>query len=153
MPPIETRWPLFNWPIWARWSVTLSFLTLVNWMLLVPAGVFKDVHIFLAHQDKIAHAVIFLTLALLVRWSLPAENGQSALRFAVLAALVIYAGSIEVFQPMLTHAGRKFEWADMACNYAGVAAGWMLFGRMVLCPQEPSVSDEGESASEIGTVT
>lgn len=137
--PVETRWRVLNWPGWTRWAATLFFLTLVNWLLLAPAGVFRDIHVFLAFQDKIAHGVLFLLLALLVSWSLPAWgssgfSGAVRLRLAVLAALVLYAGSMEVFQPLLAGSGRQFEWLDMACNFSGVCAGWLLFPKMALDP-------------------
>lgn len=135
--PVETRWRVFNWPGWARWTLTLSFLALINWVLFAPALVFKDVHVFLAHQDKIAHGTIFLTLALLVLWSLPEwgstkYSGGGRARLAVLAALVLYAGSMELLQPLLAGSGRQFEWLDMACNFSGVCAGWLLFPKVAV---------------------
>ncbi len=142
MTPVKTRWSLFDWPIQARWAVTLVFIVLVNLLLLAPARVFSGVHNLLAHQDKIAHVAIFLTLALLVRWSLPGESRRGWLQGAVLAALLVYAGSIEVCQPLLTRAGRVFEWLDMACNYAGVCSGWLLFGGLVFYPQPQSLPDK-----------
>jgi len=126
--PVETRWGWLNWPAQARWAVTLSFLTLVNVLLLSPAAAFKSIHVFFAHQDKIAHGLIFLTLALLVRWSLPGECGRGRPRLALIASLALYAGSIEVFQPFLAGYGRTFEWLDLVSNFAGVSAGWLFFG-------------------------
>lgn len=147
MTPVKTRWSLFDWPIWARWSVTLPFLTLFNWMLLAPGGVFKKVHVFLAHQDKIAHVAIFLALAMLVRWSVPGEYGRGWLRVAVITVVLIYTGSIEFTQLLLKKAGRSFEWLDMACNYAGVTAGWLLCGRTVLSSSDQDVTDPGRPCS------
>ena len=148
---VQTRWSWLNWPGWARWTLTLSFLALVNWLLLAPAGVFRGVHIFLAQQDKIAHCGIFLMLAFLIRWSLPMasessplalhHNGMRAVvnkerivQIVVFAALVIYAGSIEVFQPLLTKTSRGFERLDLVSNYVGMCAGWLLFGKAVIDP-------------------
>jgi hypothetical protein len=130
--PIETRWTLLNWPGWARLVVLAGFFVALNWMILAPASTFEDVHQFLAHQDKIAHGAIFLTLAWLVRWSLPEgaarEGVDGWLRCGVPAALVLYACSIEVFQPLLAGKGRQFEWLDLASNITGVCSGWLLFG-------------------------
>ena len=130
--PVETRWRLLNWPGWARLVVLTCFFTAVNWMIFAPASTFEDVHRFLAHQDKIAHGAIFLVLAWLVRWSIPAGEGREGddrwLRFGVPAALVLYACSTELLQPMLGGTGRLFEWPDLASNIAGVCSGWLLFG-------------------------
>jgi len=136
--PVQTRWPWFNWPSWARRILTLSFLALVNWLMLAPAGVFRGIHVFLAHQDKIAHFGIFLTLAFLVRWSL---NRERIVQAAVFVALVIYAGSIEVFQPLLTKMSRGFEWLDLVSNYVGIFTGWYLFGKTVFDPKIISLHD------------
>lgn len=130
--PVSTRWPWFNWPAWARWAVMLSFLTFVSWLLLAPAGVFRGVHVFLAHQDKIAHGLIFLTLALLVRWSLPGEYGRGWPQLAIITLLVLYAGSIEALQPMVGGSGRTFERLDLVSNFAGLCTGWLLFGRAII---------------------
>jgi len=134
--PVETRWRLLNWPWWSRLAVTSSFFAAVNWMIFAPASTFKDVHQFLAIQDKIAHGGIFLTLSSLVRWSLPGGTAARAgvdgwLRFGVPAALVLYACSTEVLQPLVGGMGRTFEWLDMASNIAGLCAGWLLFGTAI----------------------
>lgn len=167
--PVQTRWPWFNWPGWARWTMTLSFLILVNWMLLAPAGIFKGIHVFLAHQDKIAHFGIFLVLAFLVRWSLPvgfesssiphgprgmraALNGERIVQTVVFVALVIYAGSIEVFQPLLTRTDRGFEWLDLASNYVGVCAGWLLFGSVVVAPLDGMERDTTPAVQSVDDI-
>jgi VanZ family protein len=112
--------------------VTLLFTALVTWLMLAPQDLFADVPDVLDYEDKIAHGVIFLTLALLVRWSLPKTGGRGGSGAAVLALLVVYAGSIEGFQPLLTMADRQFEWLDLVSNYAGLCAGWLLMGRLVV---------------------
>jgi hypothetical protein len=133
--PVETRWAPLNWPWWSRLSVLAGFFAAVNWMIFAPASSFKDVHKFLAHQDKIAHGAIFLTLAWLARWSLPGvavPRGVDAwLRYGVPAALALYACSAEVVQPLVGGKGRTFEWLDMASNVAGLCCGWLLFGAAI----------------------
>lgn len=130
-----------NWPAWSRWLVTLSFLTLVNWMLLAPAGIFRRIHLVLAHQDKVAHALIFLTLAMLVRWSLPEAWEKGRLRVALVVALVLYASSVELLQPLVAGSGRLFEWLDMASNFVGLGVGWALFGKVAITPGELASTD------------
>ncbi len=129
--PVETRWKLLNWPGWSRLVMLVCFFAALNWMIFAPAGTFKDVHRFLAHQDKIAHCAIFLTLAWLVRWSLPGdavlEGATGWQRYGVPAALVLYACSTEVLQPLIGGSGRTFEWLDMASNLTGICTGWLLF--------------------------
>lgn len=116
-----------DWPEWThRLTLALFFLAL-NWLLLAPASTFKEVRKFLPHQDKIAHGFLFLVLAILVRWSLPARDGRGRRRLGIFAALILYAGAIEALQPVLGGAGRQFDWLDMASNLAGVCAGWLLF--------------------------
>jgi hypothetical protein len=127
-PPLKTSWPWLNWPPRARWAVTLLFTALVTWLMLAPDDLFSDVQDILQYEDKLVHGALFLTLALLVRWSLPKAGGRGLSGAAVLALLVVYAGSIEVFQPLLTMADRQFEWLDLVSNYAGLCAGWLLMG-------------------------
>ncbi len=146
--PTAARWRALDWPGPARWGATLSFFCAVNWMLLAPAKTFRDLHVLLACQDKIAHAAIFLTLALLVRWSLPAAWAGGWQRAAVLGAVALYAGSIELFQPLLAKAGRQFEWLDMASNFSGAGAGWLLGGLLVAraAGEPPAALDEAAPA-------
>lgn len=129
--PLETQWRILNWP--ARWrrAVALCFFAAVNWMLLAPSGAFREIHLFLAHEDKLAHGSIFLALAWLVRWSMPSRYGRGWQRFAALVSLGLYAGATETLQPLLAGAGRQFEWLDLASNFTGLAAGWMLLGAMI----------------------
>ena len=135
MTPVQTRWPLLNRPWWLRVALAAGFFAVLNWLIFAPASTFKEVHQFLAHQDKIAHGAIFLTLALLVRWSVPVgaarESFDRWLRYGVPAALLLYACSTEVLQPLIGGKGRQFEWLDMASNVAGLSAGWLLFGAAV----------------------
>lgn len=126
--PAATRWRWLNWPGWARLVATLSFLAQLNWMLLAPSDVFDATPELLPHQDKIAHLGLFLVLALLVRWSLPARFPERSSSLIVLVLLVLYAGSIEVLQPLLS-SSRTFDWLDMAGNFTGVCGGWVLYGR------------------------
>jgi len=135
---------ILDCPQWARWFVTATFFCFLNWLMLAPAGTFRNIHVFLAQQDKITHLVIFLLLALLVHWSLPPAFRAGWRRVAVIGALVVYAGSIELAQPLLTKTGRKFERWDMVCNFAGVAAGWLLFG--VLATRSPGRVGEDRTA-------
>lgn len=97
--------------------------------MLAPAATFDDVQVF-EYQDKIAHGVIFLALALLLRWSVPGEWGTGWAGVAVPSLLVLYAGSIEACQPLFTGSDRMFEWPDLASNLAGIGAGWALFQRL-----------------------
>jgi len=133
--PVNTRWPLLNRPWWLRVALAAGFFAALNWMIFAPASTFKEVHVFLAHQDKIAHAAIFLTLAWLVRWSVPVgaprESFDRWLRYGVPAALVLYACSTEVLQPLVGGKGRRFEWLDMVSNITGICSGWLLFGAAI----------------------
>jgi len=130
--PVETRWQVLNWPGWSRLTVLAGFFAAVNWMIFAPADTFKDIHQFLAHQDKIVHGAIFLALAMLVRWSTPAKafrvNSAGWLRYGLPLALILYACATEVLQPLIGGGGRQFEWLDMASNVAGLCSGWLLFG-------------------------
>lgn len=117
-----------DWPEWTHRLTLALFFPVLNWLLLAPASTFREVRKFLPHQDKIAHATLFLVLVFLVRWSLPAGAGRGWRRLGIFATLILYAGAIEALQPVLGGAGRQFDWWDMACNIAGVCAGWVLFG-------------------------
>jgi len=101
----------------------------VNWLMLAPSSAFEEVREFLPHQDKIVHGGLFLTLAILARWSLLSErNGRGWWRWGLFAAVLLYAGAIEALQPVLGGPGRQFDWLDIASNLAGAGAGWLLFG-------------------------
>jgi len=139
--PAQTRWTLLNWPGWSRLVVLACFFAALNWMIFAPANTFEEVPPYFAHQDKIAHGAMFLVLALLVRWSFPAGAARQGvdhwLRYGVPAALVLYACSTEVLQPLIGGKGRQFEWLDMASNIAGICSGWLLFGGAIArraCP-------------------
>lgn len=125
--PVRMRWQWLDWPGYARRTAAAAFLALLTWALVVPASAFEDVVHLFPHQDKLAHGGMFLALALLMRWALPEKWGYDRRRMAVLAVLTLYAASMEVLQSLGTASGRTFEWLDMACNQAGLFAGWALF--------------------------
>lgn len=133
--PVETRWGVLNWPAWARLLVLSCFFVLLNWLIFAPASSFPSMDDYFAHQDKVAHGAMFLALAFLVRWSFPAGAARDRLdgwpRYGVPLALVLYACSAEVLQPLFGGAGRQFEWLDMASNVTGVSAGWLFFGAAI----------------------
>ncbi|HEY5998799.1 MAG TPA: VanZ family protein [bacterium] len=126
-PAARMRWRALEWPAWLRRVAAGVYLALLTAALLAPPSTFEDAGQLFTHQDKVVHLAMFLALAVLARWSLPAEGGR---RPAAAAALVVYATAIEALQPALTAGQRTFEWADLACNAAGVSAGWMLFPRL-----------------------
>jgi hypothetical protein len=127
--PVPIRWRWLDWPANARWAVAASYLALLTWALLAPASTFDAIDEAFPYQDKVAHGAIFLALALLVRWALPAGWGSGRRRVAALAALVCYAASMEALQALIVTSQRTFEWQDMAFNQAGLCAGWVLFAR------------------------
>lgn len=124
--PTDTRWRWLNWPARARLTLAVAYFALLNGMLLAPSESFEDVELF-PYEDKAVHLAVFLGLAWLVRWAVPGRFGFGARAPAVAAALVVYAFGIEALQPLLTGGDRQFEWLDLASNYAGLAAGWLLF--------------------------
>jgi len=145
---VETRWRALNWPGWARRALTLAFFVGMNWLLLTPSDTFRKIHRFFAHEDKVAHAGIFLALAFLLRWSLPARGWRGALGRAALAALFVYAAGIETFQPLIGGKGRVFEWSDMASNFAGTFAGWLLFAWAAVAGDGGAADGQGGDGPE-----
>jgi VanZ family protein len=129
-PPAVMRWGWLNWPASARRSVTLGFLILINWLLLAPAGTFREVHIFLSHQDKIVHFGMFGLLTGLARWSIPAPWGQGWKRPVFILSLVSYGLATECLQLLMPSLGRNFEWSDLACDAIGIAFGLWLCERL-----------------------
>jgi VanZ family protein len=123
-------WWWLDWPGWLRRLTASLYFLVHNWLLLAPASTFEEVEEFLPHQDKIVHGTLFLTLAFLARWSLPAPGRAGWRRFGGIAAVLVYAGAIEALQPLIGGAGRQFEWLDMATNLAGAGCGWLLYGRV-----------------------
>jgi len=112
-----------------------------NWILLAPAAIFQDVHVFLSHQDKIAHFGIFGVLTWLFRWSIPARWGSGWKRVCFICSLAAYGAAIEFVQPLIPGAGRSFEWMDMFWDCVGVAAGvfvceWLSCAECVVEPYQ-----------------
>ena len=110
-----------------RLAASLYFLAL-NWLLLAPAETFEALPELFPHEDKIVHGGVFLVLAFLVRWAATAGDRRVRGWRWVLAAVLLYAGSIEALQPLIGGAGRRFEWLDLASNVAGAGCGWLLCG-------------------------
>ena len=102
---------------------------MITALLFAPGSTFEDIDRWFPHEDKVVHAAIFLGLAALVHWSLPGERGGRRLRLAALAAVMLYAASVEALQPQLT-TGRLFELSDLASNCLGTLAGWWSFGAL-----------------------
>lgn len=121
--PISMRWRLLNWPPVARRLVTLAFFCFLNWLLLSPAETFRNVHLFLSNQDKLAHLLIFAVMAGLSRWSIPQAWAEGRWRPCLLLTLLAYGTAVESFQPLLAAAGRAFQWADLLMNWTGSFAG------------------------------
>jgi len=144
--PITMRWRLLNWPPLARRIVTLAFFCFLNWLLLAPAETFRDVHVFLSHQDKLAHFVIFAVMAGLSRWSVPIGLTTGRWRPVLLLTLLAYGTAAESFQPLMAAAGRTFQWMDLLMNWTGAVAGvWLCMqcarsANTHLPPAPPDVS-------------
>lgn len=125
-PVLAMRWKWLNWPANARRTLTFVFLVFVNWLFLTPASTFKDVHIFLSHQDKLVHFGIFCALTGLIRWSIPGHWGEGKMRIVLILTLLAYGTGIECLQPLMPGAGRSFEWMDLLLDGIGVAfGGWV----------------------------
>jgi hypothetical protein len=116
------------WPFWSRRLTAALYSLALTWALLAPASTFEGVGELFFWQDKVVHGALFMTLAFLVRWSLPAPASPAPGRFGCLAAVLLYAVTIEALQPALGGAGRRFEALDLACNIAGAGFGWLLCG-------------------------
>lgn len=125
-PPLPMRWRWLNWPANARRTITLVYFVFLNWLLLAPASTFRNVHLFLAHQDKLAHFGIFAALTGLVIWSIPASWNEGKTRVVLILALLSYGAGIECLQPLLRGLGRTFEWMDLLMDCLGVACGVLL---------------------------
>ena len=122
-PPITLRWGWLNWPANLRRATTVVFLAFANWLFLAPAATFRDVHVFLSQQDKIAHFGIFGILSGLVRWSIPAVWGTGWRRALLFLALIAYGAAIECIQLLMPSTGRSFEWMDLLWDCIGIATG------------------------------
>ena len=76
-------WRWLDWPAWLRRLAVSLYFLVHNWLLLAPASAFEEIEEFLPHQDKIVHGALFLTLAFLARWSLPAPGRAGGAASAV----------------------------------------------------------------------
>ena len=73
-------------------------------------------------SDKLVHLALFALLAGTARWRFGAL-------LAVLAAVSAYAPASELLQALvLPH--RDGDWRDAAADLVGVAAGWLVAGRL-----------------------
>jgi hypothetical protein len=125
-PPLSMRWRWLNWPANARRTLTLGYFVFLNWLLLAPASTFRDVHVFLSHQDKVAHFGIFAGLTGLVLWSTPASWGNGKPQVFLILTLLAYGAGIECLQPLMPDSVRTFEWMDLLMDCVGVAFGVWL---------------------------
>lgn len=150
--PVPIRWGWLDWPAGVRLAAATGYAAFVTWALLAPGSTFEGVDGAFPHQDKVAHGVIFLALALVVRWGLPGALAGGRGRTMALAALVGYAAAMEFLQAAIPAAQRTFEWADLALNQAGLWAGWVLLAPVVLRPAQARAPGDGERAAA-GTTT
>lgn len=147
-PPISMRWSWLNWSAPARRLSTFAVLVFANWLFLAPAGNFQDVHVFLSHQDKIAHFGIFGLLTGLIRWSIPADWGQGRRRLILAGVLIGYGAAIECIQLLLPAFGRSFEWMDLLMDIIGIVTGMWACGRLSCSTAEDSPSMRKKSSSD-----
>lgn len=71
------------------------------------------------YGDKLAHVALYATLMF---WLLQIYDGRHR-RVAIALALLALGCALEVIQGYTGY--RSFEYADMAANAIGVAAGWL----------------------------
>ncbi len=124
------RWRWLNWPVFARRLAAGVYYLLLTWLLLAPIKSMPDVDRFFAHQDKLAHFVMFGLLSGIVVWAIPVVWGRGWRRLVMMALLMIYGIAIECVQPLMPGAGRSFEWLDMLFDGMGVVLGVWLCERL-----------------------
>lgn len=105
------------------WLIAITFASLM------PASSLPD-HVPLPlGTDKAVHIVMYTILTLLARVAfMRAGHGNPYRRSLAIAATIIsYGILIEILQPLIST--RRFEWADILANTAGVLCGCLLWRR------------------------
>ena len=77
------------------------------------------------HEDKLAHAVIYAVMAILMGWTIYKNSSNLHILWIILVSSASYGYLMEVLQDRLD-TGRMFDSADIVANIFGAFAGTML---------------------------
>ncbi|MDE6271426.1 MAG: VanZ family protein [Muribaculaceae bacterium] len=115
-----------------KWILTIVCLGVIGWLTLVPQPLGEEELPLFPGADKVAHGVMFFSLALCLFFDTLRSRGWRPLRLPLVAGLTLIAMlvgiGIECVQPSV---GRGFEFWDMVADaFGAVLAGslWTLIG-------------------------
>lgn len=115
--PIAGLSPLAMLAFAARGAFTIGILALTV-LSLAPAQTLPGLDL----SDKLQHAVAYACLACAGCFGF--GLGRPRVQLAVVVALSVFGGLIEVLQPLV--AARTESFADAMANQSGILVGWLL---------------------------
>ncbi len=103
-----------------RIIISLIYLSCTAILSLVPPKSLPQIQLF-PGADKIVHAGLYLGLAFLACWSMPAGVKRSWYYYVIIFS-VVWGILMEIFQ-FIMHQGRSFEFNDVISNITGTLIG------------------------------
>ena len=108
-----------------RIVVVLAYLGIIAALSLLPAYDLPAIPLF-AGADKLVHLCMYTVLSFLVCWGARISPKSMRPLLLVLAMAFLWGVLMEVLQRAM-HLGRSFEYADIMANFAGAAAGLLVY--------------------------
>jgi VanZ family protein len=107
-----------------RITLSLIYIVFIALLSLLPPNDLPEIPLF-PGADKIVHTCMYLGLALLICWSMHAEI-KRVWYYLIILFSIGWGAMMELFQ-FLMHAGRSFEFNDIAGNILGSLVGVFIY--------------------------
>ena len=108
-----------------RIAIVLVYLAIIALLSLLPAYDLPTIPLFTG-ADKIIHFCMYCGLSFLFCWGASVSPRHVRSLLFILAGSFLWGALMEVLQRAM-HLGRSFEVADMVANFAGAAAGLLVY--------------------------
>ncbi len=122
---------LYNCPNWIRMAIAFSYLVLIFFLSLSTSPSLFRISPGFPGFDKIAHFLLYGSLAVLLRWVFWNHSFKNVKGAWVLIGIFIYGFLMEIMQALFTNDMRTFGWGDTMANIAGAVIFWILAGRIL----------------------
>ena len=133
-PPLPLVRPWLDWPWQLRWGILLAYAGIVTWLSLAPAATFARFPLFISHQDKVIHFLLYGFLVLLARWATTSHWTVRPAFLVVVVGAIAYGSLMEFVQGRLVNYHRSLEFGDILANSLGALCFWWLSRLMFVSP-------------------